>query len=68
MDISSFISGLKIIQAAKPITESDYHGRAEHDMFYAGDLEWKMSAKDIKKLEDLGWVADGDANGWHAMF
>jgi hypothetical protein len=67
MKMQDFIDGLKIIQAAKPKNESDWHGRAEHDMFWAGSLKW-IGKEDRKRLKDLGWDIDKDCDGFSAMF
>lgn len=67
MNAAKIIEGLQLIQKSKPESESDYHFRAEHDRIWAGSLEWPMSEEDKKKLEELGWEADSDADGWSAM-
>jgi hypothetical protein len=67
MKVSSIIEGLQIIQKSKPESESDFHFRAEHDQIFAGSLNWKMSAKDKKRLDDIGWEQDEDADGWRAL-
>lgn len=64
MEVSKIIEGLQIIQKSKPTKESDYHFRAEHDEIFVGSLEWKMSDDDKKRMEELGWEADEDIDGW----
>ena len=64
MKVNDIIEGLLLIQKTKPATESDYHFRAEHDKIFVGSLEWPMSDEDKKRMEELGWNADEDIDGW----
>ena len=64
MKVTDIIKGLQLIQKSKPKEKSDYHFRAEHDQIYVGSLEWPMSDKDKAEMEELGWEADEDAEGW----
>ena len=64
MQVSKIIEGLQIIQKSKEAQKNDYHFRADHDEIWAGDLAWEMSEIDKKRMEELGWDADEDANGW----
>lgn len=66
MKVSNIIEGLMILQKYKPETESDYHAHAEHDEMWAGNLDWKTSDKDEKRLNELGWTKDNENNAWHA--
>lgn len=67
MKVADIIKGLQLIQKTKPVNESDYHFRAEHDNIYVGSLEWPMKDNDKKTMESLGWEPDEDADGWRAM-
>lgn len=67
MKVSDIIEGLNLIQKSKPESESDYHFRAEHDEIFVGSLEWDMPDEDKKRMEELGWNQDEDADGWRAM-
>lgn len=64
MEVTKIIEGLQIIQKSKPENESDYHFRAEHDEIFVGSLQWAMPEEDKKRLEDLGWEADENIDGW----
>ena len=64
MEVTKIIEGLQIIQKSKPTKVSDYHFRAEHDEIFVGSLEWEMSDEDKNRMEELGWDADEDADGW----
>ena len=64
MKAENIIRGLEIIHKSKPESESDHHVRAEHDMIIAGSLEWELSDNDKHILNELGWVADEDLDGW----
>lgn len=64
MTVSSIIEGLIIINKNKPVGEADYHMRAEHDLIWAGSLEWPMPEEDKARLNELNWRADEEANGW----
>lgn len=64
MEVTKIIEGLQIIQKSKPAKVSDYHFRAEHDEIFVGSLEWEMSDEDKNRMEELGWDADEDADGW----
>lgn len=66
MRVPEIIEGLQIIQKSKPANRSDYHFRAERDEIFAGRLDWEMSDKDKKRMEELGWDADEDFDGWRA--
>lgn len=66
MKVSYIIEGLQIIERSKPDYGSDYHFRAEHDEIFVGSLDWKMSDEDKVRMEDLGWEADEDVDGWRA--
>lgn len=67
MTTTNIIEGLQLINKSKPEGESDYHFRAEHDEVWAGSLDWPMSEEDKKRMEELGWHADEDCDGWRAM-
>jgi hypothetical protein len=67
MTASNLIEGLKIIEAYRPKEESGYHIRAEHDVFYAGSLDWAIPDHEVDKLEKLGWAKDEDVDGWRAL-
>ena len=67
MTTTNIIEGLQIINKSKPEGESDYHFRAEHDGVWAGSLEWPMPEEDKKRMEELGWTADEEADGWRAL-
>lgn len=64
MNALNLIEGLKIIEEYRPEKESVYHVRSEHDVIYAGSLEWPINSKDKKKLLDMGWEEDEDADGY----
>ena len=64
MEVTKIIEGLQIIQKSKSVAESDYHFRAEHDEIFVGSLKWCMSDEDKNRLEELGWIADEDIDGW----
>lgn len=66
MTVKIIIEGLRIIEKSRPSKQSPYHLRAEHDQVFAGSLEWPMSKKNKNKLEELGWTADKDVDGWRA--
>lgn len=65
MTVPNILAGLQIIEAKRPSKESPYHFRAEHDEIWAGSLDWGFTQKEKDKLEELGWSADEDADGWH---
>ena len=67
MIAKDLIKGLTIIEKYMPKGESGYHIRAEHDVIYAASLDWPISDKDKKELEELGFYPDEDADGWRAM-
>ena len=67
MTVKIIIEGLKIIEKYRPSKASPYHFRAEHDEIFVGSLDWPISEKDKKKLDELGWTADEDVDGWRAM-
>lgn len=66
MTTTNIIEGLQLINKSKPEGKSDYHFRAEHDEVWAGSLDWPMPYEDKKRMEELGWAADEDADGWRA--
>jgi hypothetical protein len=66
MTVQKIIEGLMIIQKSKPETESDYHAHAGHEEMWAGNLQWELSEKDEKRLNELGWTKDNENNAWHA--
>lgn len=66
MTTTNIIEGLQLINKSKPEGKSDYHFRAEHDEVWAGSLDWPMSNEDKKRMEELGWNADEDCDGWRA--
>lgn len=67
MTVTNIIEGLQLIQKSKPAKESDYHFRAEHDEIFVGSIEWEMSNADKARMEELGWSADEDVDGWRAI-
>lgn len=67
MTVISIIEGLQLINKSKPDGQSDYHFRAEHDEIWAGSLKWPMPENDKKRMEELGWNADENCDGWRAM-
>lgn len=67
MEANNIIQGLVIIEKARPKNHTPYHVRAEHDKIYAGSLDWILGSADDKKLEDIGWSRDEEADGWRAM-
>ena len=67
MTVKNIIDGLLLIELSRPNDKSGYHVRAEHDVIYAGSLEWPMSDNDKKKMADLGWAADEDVDGWRCF-
>ena len=67
MTVTNIIEGLQIVQKSKPSNESDYHFRAEHDQIFVGSLEWEMSDEDKTRLEELGWEANEDVDGWSTI-
>lgn len=67
MEVTNIIEGLQLIQKSKPKNESDFHFRAEHDEIFVGSLEWPMPKKDKDRMEELGWTADEDVDGWRAL-
>jgi hypothetical protein len=66
MTVTNIIAGLQLIQKSKPVGESDYHFRAEHDEIFVGSLRWPMSEYDKAKMKEMGWIADDDIDGWRA--
>ncbi len=66
MTATNIIEGLQLINKSKPEGKHDYHIRADHDVIWAGSLEWKMSKEDKKRMKELGWDCDSDADGWRA--
>ena len=66
MKVTNIIEGLQIIQKSKPAKEGDYHFRAEHDEIFVGSIKWKMSDEDKARMEELGWNADENSDGWQA--
>lgn len=66
MTVTKIIEGLRLINKSKPEGKSDYHFRADHDEVWAGCLGWPMPEEDKKRMEELGWQQDEDADGWRA--
>ena len=67
MTVTNIIAGLQLIQKSKPEEQSDYHFRSEHDEIFVGSLEWEMSEADKERMEELGWTAIKDIDGWQAF-
>jgi len=55
------IEGIQLVEKHRPSSESEYHTRAEHDEFIIGSLEWGVP---VDQMEDLGWSANEDYNGF----
>ena len=64
MKAADIITGLQIIERARPANESGYHVRAEHDEIFAGSLSWNLTDVDRQRLQELGWDADEGVDGW----
>lgn len=67
MDVNNIIEGLQILEQHRPVSESKYHVRVEHDAMYAGSLEWPVPEEVIYQLQELGWSQDEDADGYRAL-
>lgn len=65
MTFGNFRAGLDIL--ANYVKEDEYCLNADHDRFWAGPDDGKVSAEDKKRLKKLGWFQDKEADGrWSA--
>lgn len=66
MKVEDIIKGLQIIESHRPSNATPYHLRAEHDEIFVGSLVYQIPDDQKKILEDLGWIANEDVDGYRA--